>query len=241
MELPVPVQLRELGAALVLGAGLGIWYDLLRLLRRGRRSTAAADLLFSLSTLPALLLFALYAGRGRLRIFALLAMAGGWGAWLATGSRPFRRLEQGLIRLLTGPAGAIRKKMKKNLKKSKKTVANGEKTGKIENRQILCKLRRKEVSRVKLKKASLLTKLLILAVAVYAVVTLVSLQDRIAGVNAEVERLEEQVLYAEQEYAQVQQDLEELGSDQSVKKIARSRLGMVEAGEIVFHDADVQD
>ena len=94
---------------------------------------------------------------------------------------------------------------------------------------------------MKLKKTSLLTKLLILAVVIYALVTLVGLQDRIADANAEVARLEEQVLYAEQNYALIEQDLEDLGSDQSVKKIARTRLGMVEAGEIVFHDGDVQD
>ena len=48
------------------------------------------------------------------------------------------------------------------------------------------------------------------------------------------------MMTAEQERALVEQDLEELGTDKSVKKIARARLGMVEAGEIVFYDSDVQ-
>ena len=100
---------------------------------------------------------------------------------------------------------------------------------------------RREDRRVRFKKTSLLTKLIILVVAVYALVTLVRLQDKITDANREVRQLEEQVLYAEQEYALVEQDLEELGSDKSVKKIARARLGMVEAGEIIFHDADMQD
>ncbi len=38
----------------------------------------------------------------------------------------------------------------------------------------------------------------------------------------------------------MEEELEDLGSDQSVMKIARARLGMVEAGEIVFLDADAQ-
>jgi cell division protein FtsB len=38
----------------------------------------------------------------------------------------------------------------------------------------------------------------------------------------------------------VEQELSELGTDKSVVKIARARLGMVEAGEIVLYDADVQ-
>ena len=52
--------------------------------------------------------------------------------------------------------------------------------------------------------------------------------------------LEEQVLYAEQEYALAEQELADLGSDRSVMKIARTRLGMVEIGEIVLCDADAQ-
>ena len=83
-------------------------------------------------------------------------------------------------------------------------------------------------------------KLLLLAAVVYALVTLVRLQDRVAAANARVETLEEQVLYAEQECALVEQELSELGTDKSVVKIARARLGMVEAGEIVLYDADVQ-
>ena len=93
---------------------------------------------------------------------------------------------------------------------------------------------------MRLKKTSVWTKLLLVIVVVYAIVTLVDLQDRVSAANAEVAALEEQVLYAEQEYALVEEELDELGSDQSVKKIARARLGMVEAGEIVFLDADAQ-
>ena len=94
---------------------------------------------------------------------------------------------------------------------------------------------------MKFRKTSLLTKLIIFVVAIYALVTLVRLQDKINAVNREVSKLEEQVLYAEQEYALVEKDLSELGTDESTKKIARARLGMVEAGEIIFHDADMQN
>ena len=93
---------------------------------------------------------------------------------------------------------------------------------------------------MRLKKTSFWTKLLLVIVVIYAIVTLVDLQDRVSAANAEVAALEEQVLYAEQEYALVEEELTELGSDQSVMKIARSRLGMVEVGEIVFLDADAQ-
>jgi len=94
---------------------------------------------------------------------------------------------------------------------------------------------------LRFKKTSFLTKLLLLIVAVYAVYTLVRLQDRIQIARQTVSDLEAQVVYAEQDNAQLEQDLKDIDSDRSVKSIARNRLGMVEAGEIVFRDADMHD
>lgn len=93
---------------------------------------------------------------------------------------------------------------------------------------------------MRMKKTSLLTKLLLAVVAIYALVTLVNLQDRVNEAKTQINDLEQQVLYAQQEYALVEQELQELGSDKSIMKIARTRLGMVEAGEIVFYDADAE-
>ncbi len=93
---------------------------------------------------------------------------------------------------------------------------------------------------MRLKKTSVWTKLLILVLVVYAVVSLVRLQDRVTNAKAEVAQLEEQVLYAEQEKALMEESLRDLGSDKSIMQIARARLGMVESGEIVFLDADAQ-
>ena len=94
---------------------------------------------------------------------------------------------------------------------------------------------------MRFKKTSFLTKLLLLIVAGYAVYTLVRLQDHIQIARQTVSNLEAQVVYAEQDNAQLEQDLKDIDSDRSVKSIARNRLGMVEAGEIVFRDADMHD
>lgn len=94
---------------------------------------------------------------------------------------------------------------------------------------------------MRFKKTSFLTKLLLLIVAVYAIYMLVRLQDRIQVARQTVSDLEAQVVYAEQDNAQLKQDLDDIDSDRSVKSIARNRLGMVEAGEIVFRDADMHD
>lgn len=93
---------------------------------------------------------------------------------------------------------------------------------------------------MRLKKSSLGIKILLLAVSIPAVISLVNLQDDVKEANAEVAALEQRVLYAEQEQALMEQSLRELGTDKSIMKIARTRLGMVESGEIVFYDADVQ-
>ena len=82
MELPVGLQLRELWLALAAGACLGLLYTLRGPLRRNRFLTIAADLIYVLTVLAALLGFALYAGRGRLRIFALAAMLLSGSLWL---------------------------------------------------------------------------------------------------------------------------------------------------------------
>ncbi len=93
---------------------------------------------------------------------------------------------------------------------------------------------------MRLKKACFVTKFLIVVVSICAIITLVSLQDQVRAAKAEVADLEQQVLYAEQEKALMEESLQDLGSDKSIKKIARTRLGMVESGEIVFYDADAQ-
>ena len=93
MELPVLLQFQELLWALALGAGLGLLYDLLRPLRHGRWRTALTDALYVLLMLSALMLFALYAGRGRLRLFALAGMGCAGGLWLWLVSPLLRRLE----------------------------------------------------------------------------------------------------------------------------------------------------
>ena len=104
MELPVPVQLRELGWALVTGLALGWWYDLLRPLRRGPWTTGLTDGLYSLTVLLTLLSFTLYPGRGHLRIFALLAMAAAGALHLARISPLLVRV-QGRLGLLPGKGG----------------------------------------------------------------------------------------------------------------------------------------
>ena len=85
-----------------------------------------------------------------------------------------------------------------------------------------------------MRKFSLITKLVLLAVMAYAVVTIVSLQPKINTLRAENEALSDEILALEQDNAALQEDIEALGSDDSVMKIARERLNYVLDGEIIY-------
>lgn len=139
MELPVHVQLRELLLALATGLCLGLAYDLLRPLRRGRWSTALTDLIYSLLNLLALLCFSLYAGRGRLRIFAVVAVFAGLCVWLWICSPPFCAVQNRVLRILFAPARILRRGCRrlfgKFFKFCKKHIAFAEKNGKIKHDQ----------------------------------------------------------------------------------------------------------
>ena len=89
---------------------------------------------------------------------------------------------------------------------------------------------------MRFKRASLLTKLLILVLVVYATVTLVSLQNQVAEKNAEAEALESSIAATEQENQRLQQAVDALGTDEGVEEVARRKLGLVAEGEIVFYD-----
>lgn len=89
---------------------------------------------------------------------------------------------------------------------------------------------------MRFKRSSLLTKLLILVLVVYATVTLVSLQNQVTEKNAEAEALESSIAATEQENQRLQQAIDALGTDEGVEEVARRKLGLVAEGEIVFYD-----
>lgn len=86
------------------------------------------------------------------------------------------------------------------------------------------------------KKSSLLTKLIVLILVVYATVTLVSLQSQISAKRAEADTLSKSIAGAQQENERLQNALQDIDTDEGVERIARSKLGLVSQGEIVFSD-----
>ena len=89
---------------------------------------------------------------------------------------------------------------------------------------------------MKFVKSSLLVKLVILIVVVYATVTLMSLRRQITEKQAESAQLTSSIISAEQENSRLNDAIENIDTDAGVEAVAREKLGMVGEGEIVFQD-----
>ncbi len=89
---------------------------------------------------------------------------------------------------------------------------------------------------MRLCKSSLITKLVILAVMAYAIVTIVTLQPKIDALQAEKTVLENEVAAIRQDNFELEEDIAALGTDDSTREIARERLNMVSDNEIIYID-----
>ena len=89
---------------------------------------------------------------------------------------------------------------------------------------------------VKFRRSSLLTKVVVLLVVVSATVILVSHRSQIRSNQAQYQELAGEAAGLQQENQNLRSDIEGLDSDESVKKIARDKLGLVGNGEIIFSD-----
>ena len=89
---------------------------------------------------------------------------------------------------------------------------------------------------MKLVKSSLLVKLVILILVVYATVTLMSLRKQITEKNEQEAILNSSIAATQQENNRIQASIDALGTDAGVEAVARDKLGMVDEGDIVFYD-----
>ena len=85
-------------------------------------------------------------------------------------------------------------------------------------------------------RSSLVTKILVLVLVVYATVTLVSIQEQVTQKKAEAETLQTQIETTHQENLRIEQAIEGLDTQEGIEAVARQKLGMVSRGEIVFYD-----
>ncbi len=91
---------------------------------------------------------------------------------------------------------------------------------------------------MKLKRSSIFTKIVLLALIVYATISLVNTKNRVAEAEADRELLQARVDAMLQENAELEYDIEHAGDPDTIAEIARTKLGLVMPGEKIFYDVN---
>lgn len=90
---------------------------------------------------------------------------------------------------------------------------------------------------MKLKRASLITKILVLAVIVYAGISLVSTKLQATQAQQKRDTLQAEVDSTMQTNSELQYAIDHSEDEETIEDIARSKLGLVKPGEKIFYDA----
>lgn len=88
---------------------------------------------------------------------------------------------------------------------------------------------------MKVKKAGLLTKIVVLALLIYTATTLLGMRGKLQAAQSEVDQLNQQVAEQKQENAELSDAVENSGDPDVIRSVARSK-GYVEPGEKIFVD-----
>lgn len=251
MELRITDQLRAFLLAILLGAAIGVLYDLLRAVRlRQPRLTAVLDLVCCLAAGGSLFLFTLRQAGGQLRGFVLLGALGGCLLFFGTVSRPLRPvwdfwLDRGAewFRFLSLPvrsAAALWKKIVRQAKtlfyfwKKYATIhTSGTKSpGAKEERPMA----RQKAAHVQKATGGVLFWLLILLLLAALGWTLRTVRAQVHSAETERDRYALQVAHTEQDNAALRADIAEGATDEKMKELAREELGWTDPNEYVFYD-----
>lgn len=88
------------------------------------------------------------------------------------------------------------------------------------------------------KKAGTFTKIVILGIIVYAVVTLIRLQSQIKDAQENQVLLETKIEETIHENAAMEYSLKHIDDPETIEDIARDRLGLIMPGEKIFYDVN---
>lgn len=88
----------------------------------------------------------------------------------------------------------------------------------------------------KTKRASLLTKIVILAALVVLSISLLDLRTRLTGAEQARATLQQQVDEQTQHNAELQDDIDHSDDPDVILEVAKERLGLVNKDEVIFYD-----
>ena len=91
---------------------------------------------------------------------------------------------------------------------------------------------------MKFKRAGLVTKIVILAIIVYAGISLVSLKVQVSDAREARDELQTQVDGVLQTNTELQYAIDHSTDPETIEDIARNKLGLVKPGEKIFYDVN---
>lgn len=260
MGVDLSQQLTAFLLSWVLGALLGVVFDLLRLPgRRGGWVRSALDGLFCLFSGACIVAFMLQPGDGELRVYMLAGIAGGALLYLCLLSpllRPLWGFWQGVagdcLRFFLAPLRFLASLLKKIAERQKKHFLFLRKWFTIiRHQRWMILIRRKRVGgeeipmgrsrrerkeRKRRKKSGGLLGGLILMVLLFGLgFQLYRMQDQLAAAREEESSLAEQISSLQEENDQLEEDIARSNDPEMIEKIAREDLGMVVQDEKVFY------
>ena len=89
---------------------------------------------------------------------------------------------------------------------------------------------------MKFRPAGIITKIVILALALYAGISLITTKARIAEAETVKQGLENEIADVAQSNAELKYEIEHSQDDATIEDIARNKLGLVMPGEKIFYD-----
>lgn len=89
---------------------------------------------------------------------------------------------------------------------------------------------------MKFKRASLVTKIVILAIVVYAGISLVTMKVQVSAAREKRDVLQGQVDSVLQNNTELQYQIDHSTDSETIEDIARDKLGLVKPGEKIFYD-----
>lgn len=91
---------------------------------------------------------------------------------------------------------------------------------------------------MKFKRTGIVTKIVILAIIVYAGITLVSLKVQVSDARETREKLQGEVDGVLQTNTELQYAIDHSTDPETIEDIARNKLGLVKPGEKIFYDVN---
>ena len=89
---------------------------------------------------------------------------------------------------------------------------------------------------MKLKRASIVTKCIVLILLIYVIISLLTVRTKIQAANLACQQLQAQVDEQTAKNAALAADIQNQNDPETVLAIAKERMNLLENGEIVFYD-----